>query len=131
MTQIVKFKGGEIHVLAPDVLMFRYLLPGKIEVSNFKAGLRARQELIGDQPFYYVLDAAKGTKKFSEEAKAWGSVNPESGEVRLADVVLVKGLPSKIEVFFYNFFFKPLRRLKAVTSTEEALAYIDSIRPKG
>jgi hypothetical protein len=101
----------------------------KIEVNHLKAGLRARQELIGNQPFYYVLDAADGCKKFSEEAKAWVSVNPESGEVRIADIVLVKSFLSKMEVILYNFFFKPIRKLKAVNSTDAAIEYIDSIRP--
>lgn len=128
--QIVRFKGGELHQFSDKVLMFRYQVEKEILVTHLKAGLKARKSIIGNQPFYYILDSVQGSKKFSEEAKAWVSVNPESSEVRLADFVLINSWKSNFEVLLYNYLFKPIRKLKTVKTVQEALNIVAELEAK-
>ena len=119
------FDDGEAKFLQKDILMVRFNSSKRVSVKDVTNIRNLRQSLIGQQPYYPIIDCRKGFVNFTSEAKAWVAVNKESAAVRLMDVLLVNNWAAKIEAQLYLRMFKPKVKTKIVTSLEDALAIIE------
>ena len=120
-----KFDDGTATFIKLDVMLVKFNTDKRVSLKDVTNIRNLRQELIGTQPYYPIIDCRDGFINFTSEAKAWAAVNKESTAVRQMDVLLVNNLASKIEAQIYLKIFKPLVKTKITTSIDKALALIE------
>lgn len=119
------FTGGHMTLLRNDVLILDFNDTDIVEVEHVEACLNKRLELIGDVPFYLIVDLRNGFLSFSKEAKKWTAENPDSTDYRILDIALVSNWGMQLEVMVYNRLFRPKVPSKVVRSYDKALEEIE------
>lgn len=120
-----KFDSGTATFIKLDVMLVKFNVVKKVTLKDVTNIRNLRQDLIGTQPYYSIIDCRDGFINFTSEAKAWVAVNKESAKVRQMDVLLVNNWASKIEAQLYLRMFKPLVKTKITTSVEKALELVN------
>lgn len=124
----IEFVGGKVQLLDQDIFLIQYEVKRNVVLSDVIALRDLREELIGNREYYPIVDLSRGLIRFSDEAKAWTSVNKESAQYRILDIFLVKGFIMKMKVKLYHAFYKPNNPSIIVTSLEKALEFIENDR---
>lgn len=124
------FNGGIIVPLAEDVILIKYETDHPIEVEHIIASRDKRIELIGDRPYFPVIDCTNGFTRFSPEAKKWVSENIDSSKIRILDILWVNNFAMKIEAKLYLRLYKPINTTKIVMSIPEAMEVIRDYKSK-
>ena len=119
------FDEGVATFLKNDILLVKFTSTKRINLKDVTNIRNLRQELIGTQPYYPIIDCRDGFVNFTAEAKAWVAVNQESANVRIMDVLLVNNWASKLEAQLYQRMFKPKVKTKITTSLEKAIELIE------
>ncbi len=127
-TEEIEFVGGKVKLLDHDILLIQYEVNRNVVLSDVIALRDLREKLLGNKEYYPIVDLSRGIVSFSDEAKAWISVNKESSQCRIIDIFLVKGFIMKFKVKLYNTLYKPNNPLVIVTSLEKALEFIENDR---
>lgn len=126
--QTYPFQAGTIEIVSEDVLIISYHNDKPLEEEDVIAAKNLRNQLIGNRPYYPIIDMRKGFVTFSKSAKKWAAENRESAGIRIMDVLLVANWGMKIEAQLYQRLFKPINPTKIVLSFEEAMATIEKHR---
>lgn len=121
-----QFNGGVLRMLRKDVILISYDTSNRIDVDQIVASRDKRKELIGDQPYYPIIDCTNGFTRFTPEAKKWVAENLESSTLRILDILWVNNIAMKIEAKLYLKLYKPINETRIVLSIPEALEIIDA-----
>lgn len=129
-TSVHTIRCGEITLIDGDIIHVRYLKGIKIVLQDIMEVQEVRIKLIEKKHFYTILDGSEGKVTATNEARAWMSINKESAELRIMDVMLVSGIPMRLKVSSYLRMYKPAVPTKIVTSFDKALAFINEDKLK-
>lgn len=119
------FDGGFVTVLADDILQIEYTNEEPLGAEHIIATRDLRKKVLGEIPYYAIIDMRKGFISFTKEAKQWAAENEESSKIRLLDILLVNNFGLKMEATLYLKLFKPKVPTKVVTSIEAAYKEIE------
>jgi hypothetical protein len=125
-----KFDCGTINVLRPDVLLIEYANKKSVDVDCIIATRKMRESILGQVPYFPIIDMRKGFVSFTKEAKDWVAKNNESSKYRQLDVFIVSNWGLKLEVNLYFKLHKPIVMTKIVTTLDQALKVIDEFKEK-
>ncbi len=118
------FSGGKVIKFKNNVLLIQYDKSREITVEDLESLTELRKEILGEKPYYPIIDLTNGVTSFTENAKAWVAVNKESSEVRIMDILLVKSRMMKLKIKMYYSLYKPKIKSKVVSTIDEALEFI-------
>jgi hypothetical protein len=120
-----KFSCGEVTILESNILIFKFKTKEKISLKDLTQARDFRREIIGEVPYYPIIDGTEGFPSFTSEAKSFAAVNKESSDMRIMDILVVNSWTSKMEARLYKSLFKPRNKTLVVMSLEEALIRIN------
>ena len=92
---------GEVSLIEEDILHVKYFKGVRLVVQDILDVQGVRLQLIGKKAFYNLMDGSAGNLTASNEARAWMSINKESAQVRIMDIMLVSGWSMKLKVSAY------------------------------
>ncbi len=118
------FSGGEMIHHDNDIIIVKYRLDQKITNNDMLDQRMKRIEMIGETPYYPIIDMREGVVHFTEEAKAWAAVNSESAKSRILDILVVDGAIMKMKAKFYTMMYKPTNKTKIFKSIDQAFDFI-------
>ena len=107
-----------------DVLLIKFDPKKKIALKDVTEARDYRKKMIGDIPYYPIIDFTQGLSSFTAEAKSWAAVNKESTDLRIMDILVVNNWTTKIEARLYKSLFKPRTETIIVKSIEEAMELV-------
>lgn len=127
---VYSFSVGTIRKLSENILLIEYNSGIPITAEHVMESGNLRKTILGNSPYYPIIDMRKGFVNFTKEAKAWVAENVESAQIRIMDVFLVPNWATKFEATLYLKVFKPRVTTKIVTSLDEALSVINEHQSK-
>ena len=89
-----------------------------------------RKEVMGDIPYYTIIDTSEGLPSFTGDAKSWIAINKEAGEARIMDIAIVDSWVARIAARSYMMLFKPRTKTVIVESFDEAMKSIEKERTR-
>ncbi len=120
-----EFSAGTLTRISDDVILAKYTVDRKLTEQDIIDIRDLRKKLIGDTPYFFVLDMTDGIVTFSREAKKWVAENQESANVRILDIFIVRSWVMKVEVQLYLKIFKPINTTIVVSSLDKAMESIE------
>lgn len=123
-----EFSAGTITRISEDLILAKYNVDRKLTEQDVIDIRDLRKKLIGETPYFFVLDMTDGIVSFSKEAKKWVAENQQSANVRILDIFIVKSWVMKVEVQLYLKIFKPINTTIVVSSIEKAMEYIEEYK---
>lgn len=118
------FSAGTITIIEDGVLLYKYSSGKSLSAADVIESANLRKEIIGDQPYYPIIDMRDGFVSFSKEAKKWVAENRESANVRIMDVLLVGNWGMKMEARLYLKIFHPVNETNIAMTIDEAFRII-------
>lgn len=116
-------KKYSISLLPNNIVKLAYEPNVHIDVDDIKKSIEEAVALVGNKPFFSMVDLQNKFVTISAEAKKLIATDPDLKRLRYAEAILVNSLSMKLMSNAYLSFNKPATPTRAFTNEDAALTW--------